>query len=320
MAPAVMNTTFIENVTANTRVSETTTVSESVTLTTPMILSTTSPGCSALNTSTCETCVPGSYSDNDKVKASLAQCKMKVGSFSLWLDNSDVSPAARVFTPILPAALCVSPAPQAPTATTQAPTPAEAVLQVSIHHNKMPHRAVHVNRNVLQLPSCALCQICPAGTESLQPAAKECTPCRPGMHKAPRQSMCQICSSGFFQIRWGQETCNLCPENHYCPSPDVNPILCPGDAFCPEGSTAPGYCMETFFRKAGEECELAPVTIALLVIGGGALLFVILLVLRRRRDTDGELSLVRQPLLRKERPQGRYYGIPCDAEPVYAGW
>uniref|UniRef100_A0A8C7CYH7 Heat shock protein family A (Hsp70) member 4 like n=1 Tax=Oncorhynchus kisutch TaxID=8019 RepID=A0A8C7CYH7_ONCKI len=79
--------------------------------------------------------------------------------------------------------------------------------------------------------------------------------------------------------------------------------------------------METFFRKAGEECELAPVTIALLVIGGGvALLFVILLVLRRRRDTDGELSLVRQPLLRKERPQGRYYGIPCDAEPVYAGW
>lgn len=101
----------------------------------------------------------------------------------------------------------------------------------------------------------------------------------------------------------------------------MNPILCPGDAFCPEGSTAPGYCMETFFRKAGEECELAPVTIALLVIGGGvALLFIILLVLRRRRDTDGELSLARQPLLRKERPQGRYYGIPCDAEPVYAGW
>lgn len=52
-------------------------------------------------------------------------------------------------------------------------------------------------------------------------------------------------------------------------SPDVNPIQCPGDAFCPAGSLAPGYCMETFFRKAGETCELAPVTIALLVIGGG---------------------------------------------------
>ncbi len=29
--------------------------------------------------------------------------------------------------------------------------------------------------------------------------------------------------------------------------------------------------METFFRKAGETCELAPVTIALLVIGGGGI-------------------------------------------------
>lgn len=38
-----------------------------------------------------------------------------------------------------------------------------------------------------------------------------------GMHKAPHQTMCQICSSGFFQINWGQESCNICPENHYCP-------------------------------------------------------------------------------------------------------
>lgn len=52
-------------------------------------------------------------------------------------------------------------------------------------------------------------------------------------------------------------------------SPDVNPIQCPSDAFCPAGSLAPSYCMETFFRKAGDTCEFAPVTIALLVIGGG---------------------------------------------------
>lgn len=38
-----------------------------------------------------------------------------------------------------------------------------------------------------------------------------------GMHKPPRQTLCQICSSGSFQIHWGQENCNLCPENHYCP-------------------------------------------------------------------------------------------------------
>lgn len=51
-----------------------------------------------------------------------------------------------------------------------------------------------------------------------------------------------------------------------------------------------------------------------------ALLFVILIVVRRRRESDGELHVARAPLLHKERPQGRYYGIPCDAEPVYAGW
>lgn len=38
-----------------------------------------------------------------------------------------------------------------------------------------------------------------------------------GMHKPPHQTLCQICSSGSFQIHWGQENCNLCPENHYCP-------------------------------------------------------------------------------------------------------
>lgn len=141
------------------------------------------------------------------------------------------------------------------------------------------------------------------------------------MHKAPHETLCQICGSGYFQIHWGQESCDVCPENHYCPSPDVNPIQCPNDAFCPAGSLAPSYCMETFFRKSGDTCELAPVTIALLVIGGGvALLFIILMVLRQRRDADGELTMARAPLLRKERPQGRYYGIPCDAEPVYAGW
>uniref|UniRef100_A0A3P8UFN3 Si:dkey-21a6.5 n=1 Tax=Cynoglossus semilaevis TaxID=244447 RepID=A0A3P8UFN3_CYNSE len=173
------------------------------------------------------------------------------------------------------------------------------------------------NRGTYTSSGCSRCQMCPGGTEALQIAAKDCTPCRP-MHKAPHQALCQICGSGFYQIHWGQESCTVCPENHYCPSPDVNPILCPSDAFCPEGSSAPGYCMETFFRKSGDTCELAPVTIALLVIA--ALLFIILIIVRRRQDTDGELTIARTPLLCKERPQGRYYGFHCDAEPVYAGW
>ncbi|XP_060790199.1 laminin subunit alpha-5 isoform X2 [Neoarius graeffei] len=169
--------------------------------------------------------------------------------------------------------------------------------------------------------SCAQCQMCPVGSEALKNGNKQCSPCRPGMHKTSHQKRCQICSSGFYQIHWGKENCDICPEDHYCPSPDVNPIQCPSDAFCPEGSTAPGYCMETFFRKAGDTCELAPVTIALIVIGGGLfLLFIVLLVFRRRRDIDSELSLSRAPLLRKDRSSCHVYGVPCDADPVYAGW
>ena len=48
-----------------------------------------------------------------------------------------------------------------------------------------------------------------------------------GMHKAPHQTMCQICGSGFFQIHWGQEICDVCPENHYCPVSAAPPIVRP---------------------------------------------------------------------------------------------
>ncbi|KAF3844864.1 hypothetical protein F7725_008027 [Dissostichus mawsoni] len=51
LAPAVMNTTFMENVTDLT--------------VTPVILTTT-PGCFAFNTSTCEPCAPGSQYDNSE--------------------------------------------------------------------------------------------------------------------------------------------------------------------------------------------------------------------------------------------------------------
>lgn len=59
-----------------------------------------------------------------------------------------------------------------------------------------------------------------------------------GMHKPSYQTMCQICSSGFYQIRWGQENCDLCPENHYCPVSDyflnqthVQSLMLPQDWF-----------------------------------------------------------------------------------------
>lgn len=52
LTPAVMTTTLTENVTTLTA--------------TPVMLSSTTPGCSAFNTSTCEPCAPGSQYDNSK--------------------------------------------------------------------------------------------------------------------------------------------------------------------------------------------------------------------------------------------------------------
>lgn len=52
LTPAVTNATLVGNVTTLT--------------VTPMILSSTTPGCFAFNTSTCEACAPGSQYDNSK--------------------------------------------------------------------------------------------------------------------------------------------------------------------------------------------------------------------------------------------------------------
>ncbi|XP_076014587.1 uncharacterized protein LOC143007079 [Genypterus blacodes] len=318
LAPAVMNTTVSENVTALTP--------------TPMTLFTTSPGCSAFNLSTCELCAPGSYYHNDILLCSCcaesgmclfpgACMPCSKGFFQPLAGQQQCMPCSRGFYSDFTGSPLCQPCP-AGSFNNQTGLDSCGSCSPGFSSTQNSTSCKPCERGTFcSSSSCPRCQNCPGGTESLLAAATNCTPCRPGMHKPPPQSMCQICNSGFFQIHWGQESCDVCPEDHYCPSPDVNAIKCPSDAFCPAGSTAPGYCMETFFRKAGETCELAPVTIALLVIAGGvALLFIILMVVRRRRDTDGELSVSRAPLLRKERPQGRYYGIPCDAEPVYAGW
>ncbi|KAI1887395.1 hypothetical protein AGOR_G00189860 [Albula goreensis] len=318
LIPAVTNATVIENVTV---------------VTTQIPLSTTPPGCSVFNTSSCEVCSPGTYYDNETL---LCSCCPEPG---LCMIPGACLPCERGFYQPLTGQLRCLPCSLGSYSNITGSPVCQSCLPGSFSNTTGSESCRNCapgfyssglnstscdpcpQGTYCNTSRCPTCQLCPVGTESLHSAAKECTPCRPGMHKTARQAMCQICSSGFYQIRWGQETCNICPDNHYCPSPDINPIQCPNDAFCPEGSIAPGYCMETFFRKAGETCELAPVTIALLVIGGGmALLFLVLVVLRRRRETDGELSLSRAPLLHKERHPSRFYGVPCDTEPVYAGW
>ncbi|MBN3281305.1 SCUB1 protein, partial [Polyodon spathula] len=291
------------------------------------------PACGAVNTSSCAACAPGTRYSNDTLNCSCCPAS------GLCVSQGDCLPCPRgLYQPVAAQELCLPCAqgfytnstgslvcqPCPPGSSTNATgtavckgcAPGYYASQQNATSCEPCPKETFCNTS-----SCARCQGCPLGKESLQIASKECTPCRPGMHRSPEESMCRICSVGYYQIKWGQERCEICPEEHYCPSPDVNPIKCPNDAFCPEGSTSPGYCMETFFRKSGETCELAPISIALLVIAAGmALLCVILLILWRRKESDAELPMSRALLLRKDRPLGRVYGVAWDTEPIYAGW
>lgn len=168
---------------------------------------------------------------------------------------------------------------------------------------------------------CSICTSCPSGEEALTEGTVICTSCPPGMFKGSDDDMCRVCEAGEFQTETGKASCDQCPENHYCPSPDINPIQCPSDAFCPAGSTEPQYCMETFFRKDGDTCVVAPLTIALLTIFAVFVVLAIAIVIakwKQQRGTSVDSSL--SPLLRKSRKHTRVYGVICHAETVYAGW
>lgn len=140
-----------------------------------------------------------------------------------------------------------------------------------------------------------------------------------GTFKGLGDAACKPCEPGEYQLQQGQDSCDLCPENHYCPSPDVNPIKCPPDAFCPMGSTAPQYCMEVFLYKVGSSCQLTPLVIVLLaLISAGAILIIFVLILRRKQaySTKSLKSL----LLPRGSEQHATYGVMEHTEPVYAGW
>ncbi|KAJ7397360.1 Negative elongation factor A [Pitangus sulphuratus] len=137
--------------------------------------------------------------------------------------------------------------------------------------------------------------------------------------KGPNDSRCKVCRTGEYQLQRGKESCDLCPENHYCPSPDVNPVRCPPDAFCPRGSTEPTYCMELFLYKAGDSCQLTPVMVVILAtFSAGGILVIFLIILRRRKDS-GKKSL-KSLLLPRGSAQHTTYGGTEHTEPVYAGW
>ncbi|XP_067423828.1 uncharacterized protein [Emydura macquarii macquarii] len=165
----------------------------------------------------------------------------------------------------------------------------------------------------------AACLPCQPGYYSNESGISACRACEKGTFKGSSDSKCEVCHIGEYQLQRGKESCDKCPENHYCPSPDVNPILCPPNAFCPAGSTQPQYCMETFLYKAGNSCELAPLTIVLLAISSaGGVLVVSLIILKQKQEKVRKT--LKSPLLSKGARPHTTYGVTGHTEPVYAGW
>ncbi|XP_043919394.1 latent-transforming growth factor beta-binding protein 2-like [Protopterus annectens] len=169
--------------------------------------------------------------------------------------------------------------------------------------------------------SCIYCTPCPSGAEAVRQASTYCELCHRGSYKGLNDSACRNCNAGDYQTWRGQDNCIKCPQEYYCPSPDVSPVLCPEDAFCPPGSTAPQYCMETFFHKSGNKCVVSPLTVVLLVTFAALIILVIVCLVQKRRQnyTPREVTSQSQ-LIPRSRTPDRQYGSTWHAEPVYAGW
>ncbi|GLD62387.1 laminin subunit gamma-2-like protein [Lates japonicus] len=133
-----------------------------------------------------------------------------------------------------------------------------------------------------------LCACCSDPGQCLFPGA--CLPCNRGFYQPlAGQQQCLPCNQGFYTNFTGSPLCHPCP---------------PGSFNNNTGGDSCTSCSPGFFSSQQSSTLCTPCTQGRFC----------------KRDNDGELTVARAPLLRKERPQGRYYGIPCDAEPVYAGW
>ncbi|XP_040275155.1 signal peptide, CUB and EGF-like domain-containing protein 1 isoform X1 [Bufo bufo] len=298
---------------------------------------TSTPGtnCTSVNATDCEACSPGTHSNNDT--ESCFCC-----SSGFCVNSSDCVPCASGFyQPQGGQVTCLPCPPGLYTNTTgsvmcQSCQPGyftDENASVSCIPCEKGHFASQ--QNALQCEpcpngafcnttSCTQCTMCPDGQESLAVGSIECSLCRPGMYKGHGDDRCKYCKDGDYQVNWGGERCEECPVNHYCPSPDIGPILCPDDAFCPAGSMEPSYCMETFLSKDGESCSPTPFTITILVVCAVVIFLGVLYVIRKQRLTSERRRILgfgpRSPLLHTKRSSSSLYGITYDAEPVYAGW
>ncbi|XP_077136302.1 uncharacterized protein LOC143793317 [Ranitomeya variabilis] len=301
---------------------------------TTTITPSTSPdtNCTTVNTSSCGACAPGTHSDNDTESCfccvsgfcvSPSDCPpCSSGFYQPWGGQVSCLPCpAGLYTNTTGSVICQSCDPGYFTNET---------ASVSCRPCEKGHFASAQNASLCKpcpedtfcnTSSCTHCTMCPEGQESLNLGSAVCTLCPPGMYKGHGDDRCKYCHDGEYQVNSGGERCEECPKDHYCPSPDINPISCPEDAFCPSGSSEPSYCMETFLRKDGESCRLAPLTIAILVVCIVVILLGVMYIIGKQMSSRRRVISLspKSPLLHPKRSSS-IYGITYDAEPVYAGW
>lgn len=299
------------------------------------LTSTPDANCTSVNATDCGACAPGTRSNNDT--ESCFCC-----SSGFCVNSSDCVPCVSGFYQPQGGQVTCLPCPHGVYTNTSGSVVCQScqpgyfandTASVSCMPCERGHFASEQNASLCEpcpestfcnTTSCSHCTTCPEGQESLEVGSIECSLCHPGMHKGHGDDQCKYCLDGEYQVNWGAESCEECPVDHYCPSPDVSPITCPVDAFCPAGSTEPSYCMETFLRKDGDSCSLAPFTILIIVICAVVIFLGMFCIIRKhkpmceRRKVKGFSP--KSPLLHQNRSSSSIYGITYDAEPVYAGW
>ncbi|XP_030046967.1 latent-transforming growth factor beta-binding protein 2 [Microcaecilia unicolor] len=219
--------------------------------------------CSAVNKSLCEACLPGTFSDNatesciccsDGSCVNSSDCQLcPQGHYQPLAGQQSCLPCLPGFyTNSTKSATCWACEPGYYSNETGAAACRECGKGYFASNQSSSSCEPCPSGSFCNTTKCDSCAACPAGEEAVGIASIKCVSCHPGMFKGPSDQMCRICSPGDYQVRWGEAKCDTCPENHYCPSPDIYPVECPQDAFCPAGSTEPRYCMETLFSAKQE--------------------------------------------------------------------
>ncbi|CAN2388425.1 Si dkey-21a6.5 [Pristimantis euphronides] len=291
--------------------------------------------CTSVNTTDCGACSPGTHSSNDT-----ESCFCCSGGFCA--NSSDCTSCVPGFYQPQGARLTCLPCPYGLYTNTTGSAMCQScqpgyftneTASVSCVPCEKGHFASELNASqcdscpkgtFCNTTSCTHCSVCPEGQESLEVGSVECSLCHPGMYKGHGDHQCKYCRDGEYQVNWGGERCDVCPIDHYCPSPDISPIRCPVDAFCPVGSMEPSYCMETFLRKEGNSCRLAPLTILMLVVCAIVIFLAVIYLIQKHKQISERRRVIgfgpKTPLLHSTTSSSSVYGITHDAEPVYAGW